>query len=76
LGAERANAQDVRDGVGVPAFGQHRHRNNATNLLPEATFAANGVHDLPQESALAHLGVQAAGPFTGRKLALERIDFR
>jgi hypothetical protein len=45
LGAERADAQDVGDGVGVPSFGQHRHRNHAPNLLAETSGAADGVHD-------------------------------
>jgi len=31
LGAESADTQHVRDGVGVPSFGEHGHRDDAAN---------------------------------------------
>jgi hypothetical protein len=35
LRAERPHAQDVGDGVGVPALGEHGHRDHAADLLAE-----------------------------------------
>ena len=46
LRAECADAEDVGDGVGVPALGQHRYRDDAADLLAEAARAADGVHHL------------------------------
>ncbi len=39
----------MRDGVGVPAFGEHGHGNNATDLLAEFAGLADGVHHFAQE---------------------------
>ncbi len=49
LCAEGTNAQDVSHGIGVPAFGQHRDGNNATHLLAEPFWLADGVHHLAQQ---------------------------
>ena len=49
LRAESANAEDMGDSVGVPAFGQHGHRHDAANLLAETPWLADGVHDLAQK---------------------------
>ena len=49
-GAEGAQAEDVGDGVGVPALGQHADRDDAADLLAEPALAADGVHHLAQES--------------------------
>ena len=48
LGAKGADPENVGDGVGVPALGQHRHRDDATDLLAEASLAPDRVHDLAQ----------------------------
>ena len=61
LGAERADAQDVGDGVGVPAFRQHRYRDDAANLLAEPAGAADRVHHLAQQRALARFALRGAG---------------
>jgi hypothetical protein len=37
------------DRVRVPAFGQHRDRDDAADLLAELALLADGVHDLAQE---------------------------
>jgi hypothetical protein len=36
LGAEGAHAEHVGDGVGVPAFGEHRHRDHAADRVAQA----------------------------------------
>ena len=41
LGAEGADAEDVRHRVGVPAFGEHRDRHHAADLLAEPTDKSN-----------------------------------
>ena len=64
------------DGVGVPAFGQHRHRDHAADLLAEPAGAADGVHHLAQQLALAGLALHAAGAFARGELALELLDLR
>ena len=74
LGAERADAQDVGDGVGVPAFGQHRYGHHAANLLAEAAGTANRVHHLAQQCRFARFALRGAGALAGRELALELLD--
>ena len=37
------------DGVGVPALGQHRDRDDAAHGLAQAPHAADGVHNLAQQ---------------------------
>ena len=76
LGAEGADAQDVGDGVGVPAFGQHGHRDDAADLLAEAAGTADGVHHLAQQCGFARFALRGAGALAGRELALELLDLR
>src|SRR5581483_12328326 len=45
LSAEGPDAQDVCDGVGVPALREHGDRNYAAYGLPELALLADGVHD-------------------------------
>jgi len=40
LGAEGADAEDVRDGVSVPTFGEHGDRDHAADGLAEAPLLA------------------------------------
>ena len=42
LGAERADAEDVGDGVGVPALGEHGDRHDAADRLAELADLADG----------------------------------
>ena len=76
LGAEGAQTEDMGDGVGVPALGQHRHRDDAADLLAEPALAADRVHHLAQQRALARVLPQGAGTFAGGDLALELLDLR
>ena len=46
LRAERADAEDVGDGPGVPALGEHGNGDDAPNRSAERTRLADGVHDL------------------------------
>src|SRR5439155_22505432 len=44
LAAERADAEDVGNGVGIPALGEHGHRYDAADVLAELAPLADGVH--------------------------------
>ena len=74
LGAERADAQNVGDGVGVPSLGQHGHGHHAANLLAEAAGTADRVHHLAQQCSFARFALRGAGALAGRELALELLD--
>ena len=54
----------MRDGVGVPAFGEHGHRHDTSNRLAQTAFLAHGVHNFPQQflvgKALGLLAVSGA----------------
>ena len=65
LRAEGAHAQNMGDGVGVPAFGEHGNRYHAADRVAEAAFLADGVHDFPQQILIGEvLGLTAvAGAF-------------
>ena len=64
LRAEGADAEDVGDGVGVPAFGEHRDRDDAADRAAELAGLADGVHDFAQQflvgDVLACAGVAGA----------------
>jgi len=63
LRAEGANSQHVRDGVGIPSFGQHGHRHDAANLLAESIFLAHRVHHFAQERMVGDVvGAQLTSP--------------
>ena len=49
LRAEGADAEDVGDGVGVPAFGEHRNRDDAADGAAELSRLADRVHDLAEQ---------------------------
>ena len=76
LGAERADAEDVGHGVGVPAFGQHRHRNHATDLLAEPTGRPTVFITSRSSACSLMFRLRAAGAFAVRELALELLDLR
>ena len=73
LRAEGADAEDVGDGVGVPALGEHRDRHDAADLLAEPARLADRVHHLAQEVLVGDL---LLGPvrLAGEELALELLD--
>jgi hypothetical protein len=49
LRAESTHAQNVCDGVGVPAFGEHGYGDDAPNVFAEPARFADRVHDLTHE---------------------------
>ena len=73
LRAEGAHAHDVRDGVGVPALGQHRHGDDATDVGTELAGAANRVHHLAKNVGVCQL-VDIARIAAQPKFPLERFD--
>ena len=73
LRAEGADAEDVRDGVGVPAFGEHRDGDDAPDVLAELAGLADGVHHLAQQVFVGQVLGVAAGE-AGAVLGLELLD--
>ena len=87
MAAECSNAEDVGDGVGVPALGEHRNAHDAADVGAELALLADGVHDLTQQVlvrelvgvgagvALAVLGLELGDLQTGGLLevVLERL---
>ena len=73
LAAERADTEDVGDGVGVPALGEHGDRDHAADVLAELALLADGVHRLAQQVGvgdLVHVGTRVAQTVG----LLERLD--
>ena len=73
LAAERADTEDVGDGVGVPALGEHGDRDDAADVLAELALLADGVHRLAQQvgvGELVHVGTRVAQAVG----LLERLD--
>ncbi len=62
LRAEGADAEDVGDGVGVPAFGQHRDRDDAADGAAELARLADGVHDLAEQLLVGDVVAGAGSP--------------
>jgi hypothetical protein len=52
LGAEGADAEDVGDGVGVPAFGQHGDGDDTTHLAAEPILAGYQPIDMSAEALI------------------------
>ena len=70
LRAEGAHAEDVRDGVGVPALGQHRDRDDAADRAAKPAVLADRVHDLAQQLLVGDvLGLRARRPCARRSRA-------
>ena len=44
LRAEGAYTENVGDGIGVPAFGEHRNADDALDVLSELSGLADGIH--------------------------------
>ena len=74
LRAEGAHAEDVGDGVGVPALGEHRDADDALDVLAELARLADGVHHLAQQVFVGEVLGVAAGE-AGAVLGLELVDF-
>ncbi len=64
LRAEGPDAEHVGDGIGVPAFGEHRDRDDAADRAAKLAGLADGVHDLAQQlligDVLAGAGIAGA----------------
>ena len=75
LGAEGAHAQNVGDGVGVPALGEHGDRDHAADGTAQGAFLADGVHHFAQQVLVRDL--LGAGPIAGafHALVAEALDF-
>ena len=73
LRAEGAHAQDVGDGVGVPALGEHGDGDHALDLLAELAGLADGVHHLAQQVFVGEVFGVAAGEARA-VLGLELLD--
>jgi hypothetical protein len=79
LRAEGAQAHDVGDGVGVPAFAEHGDGDHATDVRTEGVGFADGVDDFAQqvgvgEAVDAALGVaQAVGALEALDLGRENL---
>ena len=74
LRAEGADAEDVGDGVGVPAFGEHGDRHDAADAGAELVLLADRVHDLAQQLLVGDVlgGARVAGALDD--LAAEALD--
>lgn len=51
----------MRDGVRVPALGEHRDRHDAADVLPEFAPLADRVHRLAQQVRIGELVYVGAG---------------
>ena len=76
LRAEGAHAEDVGDGVGVPAFGQHRDADHALDVLAELARLADGVHHLAQQVLVGqvrrHRGRGSAARYSALNSSISR----
>ena len=74
LRAEGADAEDVGDGVGVPALGEHGDGDHALDVLAELAGLADGVHHFAEQVFVGEaLGI-AAGE-ADAVFGLELLDF-
>ena len=73
LRAEGADAEDVGDGVGVPALGEHGDADHALDVLAELAGLADGVHHLAEQVFVGEVLGVAAGE-AGAVLGLELVD--
>jgi hypothetical protein len=74
LGAEGANTEHVRDGVGVPALGQHGNADDATDVFAELAGLADGVHHFAEQVLVGKVLGVAAGK-AGAIIGLELVNF-
>ena len=70
-----AHAEYMCDGVGVPAFGQHRDGDDAADRAAQAVFFADGVHHLAQQVLVADVVSQTAVAGAFDNLAAVLLDF-
>ena len=74
LRAEGAHAENVGDGVGVPALGQHGDADHALDVFAELAGLADRVHHLAEQVFVGKvLGITAGE--AGAVFGLELVDF-
>ena len=73
LRPEGAHAQDVRHGVGVPALGQHRHRDDAADIGAKLAGLPDRVHHFAKNVGVGKL-VDVARIAAQSKFLLERFN--
>ena len=49
LRTKGANTTNMRDGIGIPAFGQHTHTHHAANVGTQRALLAHAVHDFAHD---------------------------
>ena len=74
LGAEGANAENVGDGVGIPAFGEHRDGDDAADRAAKLAGLADGVHDLAEQFLVGDVVAGAGVAAALDDLAAEAVD--
>ena len=74
LRAEGADAEDVGDGVGVPAFGEHGDADHAFDVFAELAGLADGVHHFAEQVFIGEVFGIAAGE-ADAVFGLELVDF-
>ena len=74
LRAEGANAENMGDGVGIPALGEHRDRDDAADGTAKLAGLADGVHDLAEQFLVGDVfaGTRVAGALDD--LAAKALD--
>ena len=75
LQAEFSQADDVRDGVCIPAFRKHGDGDDAAHMLTERTALADSVNDFAENFRVRNILSRACAP-DARILAFEEFDFR
>ena len=75
LCAKGADAENVRNRIRVPAFGEHGDRHDAADLLAESAFLADGVHDLAEKVLVGEVLRLLLVTGALHNLAAEPFDF-
>src|SRR5215510_6384214 len=60
--------------IGIPPFGEHGNRHDATDRLPKPTLFADGVHGFPQQVVVADVLRLAGVAGAFNDLAAEALD--
>ena len=55
LRTERADTEDMRYGIGVPAFGEHGNRHDAADAFTKLSLLADRIHDFAQDGCFRQL---------------------
>ena len=74
LGAKSADAENMGDGVRIPAFRQHGHGDDTADGAAELAVLAHGVHDLTQQLLIADVVRRTGIPGALDDLAAETCN--